>query len=172
MPNFPVLAGQKLRAGDFPYRYVKFKSGTEAVTNSAVAQDDNDLFADLTEGVWEVNAYLGLIGTTNTPDVRTQWSVTGTISKLARGMHSISTGATAVNGAAEVRMQTQLGLTTAANSGVGSSTEYVLLWEHIVVECTVPGRLQLQWAQGTATAATTTTMGAESHIIWQRMVEL
>jgi hypothetical protein len=172
MPNFPVLAGQRARAGDFPYKYVKFKAGAEGVTNSNVLQNDNDLFADIGVGVWEFNVFLAGIATTNVPDIRYAWSTTGTITQMSRGVHGPAVSATAVNGSTDPRMQAALVLATAAASGTPEAANYALIWEHTFVECTVAGRMQFQWAQNTATAATTTTLGVESHMTWQRVVEL
>lgn len=169
---FPVLAGQKVRASDHPYRYTKFKAGVEGVTNSNVLQNDNDLFADITEGIWEFDVYLAAIATTNVPDIRFAWTTTGTITQMSRGIHAPSVSATAVNGSTDPRMQAALVLATAAASGAPEAVNYALIWEHTVVECTVPGRMQFVWAQNTATAATTTTCGTESHMTWQRLVEL
>lgn len=162
-----VYAGQRIRAGDIPLLLVKQKAGTESVTSSTTMQNDDDLFLDLEPGlywVWLIATATGI--SASAQDIKTTWTTTGTITIIGRGVLGPQEGTTD-NSNTAMRHQA---LSGSSSPSFGMTTTATAINEWLLVECTVAGRLQLQWAQQTSNG-TATTLSASSRLLCLPVVE-
>lgn len=155
------LSGDPILASDLVTPSYIVKSGSETVNNSATLQNDNDLFVDLPIGVFRVEAILHY--TTNTAaDLSVAWTTTGTITSLARTILGPSQGMADVTDHT-IRHQ---GLAIGSGSAIGGNTSATnITREDLLVDVSVAGRLQLQWAQRVANASDTILTAASRLII-------
>lgn len=126
----------------------------DSATTGTTLQDDNELFLDLVGGrTYEVVVQLSASAETLTPDIKIAYTSTGTMVLRNRATLGPETALTTVNA-------TLMGVagrgTLATVAPVGLSTGETAFREVLLVECTVSGRLQLQWAQNTLSADDTT----------------
>lgn len=153
-----VLAGERIRAGDFAGKTYVRKGTTESVTSSTTVQNDDQLVVALAVGTWEVEFFLAVTGASG-GDVRTAYTNTGTMSFLGR--FCSGAGATTGDIADGTLQSTVRSITTEVVYGLTSTTTQMFIRERILVEVTVAGNLQLQWAQGTS-SGTATVMNTSS----------
>lgn len=163
-----VNAGEFVDAADYNSlrTFYALKSADESVTSSTALQNDDDLNADLTVGIWLLEAHLFHTGA-QAGDIQTAWTTTGTITCLSRGLIGPSGSATDITGAAaNIRIQlASLTLTTGVRLGTdGTNNGYSV--ERLILDVDVAGTLQLQWAQF-ASSGTATTLKAGSHLVWR-----
>lgn len=154
---------------------VKHKPSTESVTSSTTLQNDDDLFIDLTPGMWRIElfAHAACTVAADTVDILSAWSNTGTMTSWARSC--MGPGPSSVN---------TYGDSAAAGSGImhfnghalGSSILYgitddgsSIIHEDLLLEVAAAGRLQWKWAQN-ASNATPVTVSAAGRIYVTRMV--
>jgi hypothetical protein len=152
------LAGQLVRASNYPRVRVIKKAAAESVTSSIVLQNDDDLSIALAAGaVFLIDAYIIVTGAA-AGDLRVAWAVSGGVAQLAgRSCMGPQIGtADSTNNA--MRSSGAHSLTTSLGYGTdgaaGSSCQ-----EHFLVETTTantPGTLTMQWAQFTSSATSTT----------------
>lgn len=166
-----VNAGEIIDAADTNAlnTYYVIKSADESLTSNAVLQNDDDLAADLSVGIWLLEAHLFHTGA-QAADISSAWTTTGTITALARGIVGPSAGATDVSGAAALPRMQQTSLTLTANirwGTDGSNTGYSI--ERLILDVDVAGTLQLQWSQFTSTASAST-IKTGSHLIWRKII--
>ncbi len=154
-------AGDPVLASDVTVPRYIVKSGSEIVNNSATLQNDNDLFVDLEVGVYWVDLIVHYT-TTTTADFSGAWTTTGTITTLGRMVLGPSQGMSDVTDMT-VRMQ-GLAIGTASALGGNASSSNICM-ERLLVDVTVAGRLQWQWAQRVATVTDTTCTGASRMLI-------
>lgn len=139
----------------------KRKSVDEPVNNSAVLQDDDELFIALgANATYEISGHLVFLAATSGVDAKVAltcpagaaiaWSAIGMDPAVAAGNNGAGTwtGSVASGGTVPV--------------GVSSAYTPVLITGTIVVGAT-PGNLQLRWCQNTATASNLT-LKAGSHL--------
>lgn len=138
------------------------KAGAESVTSSTTYQDDDDLAVTLPVGVWRVQVFLSASGL-SAAGLKTQWTTTGTITGIGRLCHGPAETATPASG--DARM---------VSTGLGNSMIYGLtsagVYEDLLVEVTVSGVLQLQWAQN-ASNGTATTLSTASRMFITQVAE-
>ena len=161
-----ALAGEFVDAADTNAlnTYYAIKAGDESVTSSVTFQNDDDLFADLSVGIWRVELDVGVTGAT-AGDVKTQWTTSGTITCLQRVVIGPSSGMTDANTGAAGRIQAGFGFGTQPAYGTdGSQQSYIS--ERLIVDCDVVGRLQFQWAQN-ASSGTATIVKTGSSLTWR-----
>lgn len=159
------LAGQIIRASDitqYAGRYIN-KSGSETVTSSTTLQDDDDFVVALTPGLYRIEllAHSSGVDSTTTGGIASAWDTTGTITALGRSCVGPGFGGSSQSttvGTDEFR-STGHGLgTTVRFGGFGGST--TMINENMLVECTVAGNLQWQWAQAVSSSTATSVSGA------------
>lgn len=155
-----VLAGQRVRASDVTRKQYIRKGTTESVTSSVTPQNDDQLLVALAVGKYEIDAHLCPTGASG-GDVRTVWTNTGTMSFLGRFCRG--TGATTADVADGNAQFTTRAITTEVVYGLSSTTTQATVHERILVDVTVAGNLQLQWAQGTS-SGTATVMNTSSQL--------
>ncbi len=156
-----VLAGDPILASDLVTPTYIVKSGAETINNSATLQDDNDLFVDLAVGTWRVELIAHLTSNT-TADFKSAWTTTGTITALARTTLGGGSSLSVVTDMT-VRMQ---GLAIGTPNDVGANgTSTNIYREDLLLDVSVAGRLQYQWAQNTATVVDTILTAASRLII-------
>lgn len=169
-------AGQLLTAAEMTMLCPTYvvKASNQSVTNSATLVNDTDLvFTLLPNQTYEVDLwgeYAGS-GTTNA-GLRAAWTSTGTVGFVSRFCQGPGDAA----GAAvpdSVLMQTRpMGALTTNNlytSGIVAAATFVFHEKLIVTGGVSGGTLQFQFAQFTATAGQSMTMGGTSYAV-ARMV--
>lgn len=137
------------------------KSEDETVNNSVAMQNDDELFTNIPpNGTFEVELKLSVDATSNTPDIKLQWSVTGDISTFEnissdRGTLGPGTDATSIENAEYVKLRWRGDITVSNSYGVTSSN-YCYIYETFIIKTGEEGGiLQLQWAQDVAHASNT-----------------
>lgn len=156
-------AGEDILASDIIDPTLVYKNATETVNNNATLQNDDELFVTLGVGLWRVEALIAQISVSATPDLKTNWTFSGTVgnnTKNCMGPTSANTVATATT----PDLQNHA-LTTSHT--YGSTTNSSFIKEEVYVEVTVAGTLQFQWAQGTATASDTQVQSASRLYVTQ-----
>lgn len=146
-----ALAGEIVDAADIIVgRYIR-KPATESVTSSSSIQDDDDLFADLSVGVWRVQIWLTVTGATS-GDFKTTWGNTGTMSGLGRSClgPNISTTSNLDGGI----LLGGFALSSTVNYGMSADNHAI--HEDLLLDVSVAGRIQLRWAQRVGDATPTT----------------
>lgn len=156
-----LLAGERIKASDFTRaRYIR-KGTTESVTSSVVVQNDDQLLVALPVGLWVVEAFLAATGVA-AGDFRVVWTNTGTMSFLGRFCRGNGTTT------GDITDGTFNGSTRSITSevvyGVSSTTTQGCVFERILIDVTVAGTLQLQWAQGTSNG-TATVVNTSSQLV-------
>lgn len=155
------LSGAPILASDIVFPRYIVKAASEIVNNSATLQNDNDLFIALEVGVYWIELIVHYT-TTTTADFTSAWTTTGTITTLGRTVLGPSQGMTDVTDMT-VRLQ---GLAIGTGSAIGGNTSSSnILIERLLVDVSVAGTLQFQWAQRVATAVDTTCTGASRMLI-------
>ncbi len=133
------------------------KTSNESVTNSAVLQNDDDLFIDGEGGsVWCFECHLFQSAGTTAPDIKIKWSVPSGCT-MKWGADSPGTEG-----------MTVLTETTERTWNVAVASTYKVLRGLIIFGGT-PGRVRLQWAQNAATAGVSTTLEASSFLVAWRI---
>lgn len=146
MPN----AGDLVRASDIPTVTYLSKSASESVTSSTTLQDDDHLFTTLAVGTYWVD--LVLTATGGAGDIKTAWTNTGTMSVIGRSVLGPTVSSADVsNGSMNSRGVTFTSNQSFATDGTNSSAIY----ERLLVDVTVEGTIQLQWAQATSSGTAT-----------------
>ena len=146
-----------------PQRLYRVKQTAENVVASQTLQNDDDLFLDLPVGVWEVECKM-TVGCSSgvAADIKTAWTFsgtsTGTTGRLCDGPTPLSTDVTATS-----MRRSSHGLGTSVPFGVDDVSGAVIM-EHITLNVTAPGRLQLQWAQN-GSSSSTTSMNVGSRVM-------
>jgi hypothetical protein len=163
-------AGEIIDAADINAlnTYYVVKAADEAVTSNAVLQNDDDLAADLSVGIWLLEAHT-LTSGAQAADVQTAWTTTGTITCLSRSILAPSATATDVSGAAALPRMQSISLTLTQNIRIGtdgSNTGYGI--ERLILDVDVAGTIQLQWAQFVSTGSATN-MRTGSHLVWRAL---
>lgn len=154
------LSGDPVLASDIKIpRYVP-KTVSQNVTSSTVLVNDNSLFAALPVGVWRVELFMHYNGDT-TGDIQVGWTTTGTITSLGRSVLAPGRTFTTITDAA-VCIQ---GLALATVGIYGASAATAHLKEDLLLDVSVTGTLQLQWAQNTSSATALTVSTASRMII-------
>lgn len=137
------------------------KSVDESVNNSAVLQNDDELFFPMdANSIYEFSYYLKTTSPTAAPDG--QLAFTGPAGAIASIMSTLITaaGAGGVSG---------LTLGNATNFRIDAAANYGLICGRGLVTTTNAGNLQLQWAQNTPTVENTSVQ-AGSFIHWRKIV--
>lgn len=139
------------------------KGSNQVVTNSTVLVNDNDITFTLAPNQsYAVDINLQVVSSATAHGISVGYAVTGTVAIVARsgvgpGLGTANTRLTTMNSVSF----TNLGALT---YGTDSQTSQV--WEKLVFTSGASGgTVTMQWAQATAGAATTTTVGAGSHAI-------
>ncbi len=150
----PQLAGEDILASDINEAIPTYivKAGSETVNNSATLQNDNDLVVALPVGVFRIEAVIHYTSSGTTADFSAAWTTTGTMTSLGRSILGPGQGMTVLTDM-NVRFQ---GLAIGTGSDVGGNgTSSNVYMEDMLLEVTVAGTLQFQWAQRVATAVDT-----------------
>jgi hypothetical protein len=140
MPN----AGEIVDAADSIVGKFIRKQATESVTSSTTMQDDDDLLAELPVGVWRVQIWLTATGAT-AGDIKTTW--TNTVSTTSNLDGGILLGGFA--------------FTSTVNYGLSAANHAI--YEDLLIDVSVAGSIQLQWAQ-VASSGTSTTLSTSSRM--------
>jgi hypothetical protein len=158
----PQLAGEDILASDIQYPRVLSKAASESVTSSVTLQADDDFSFTLTPGLYRIEAFLHASNavTTDNGDIRIAWAiVSGTMTGLGRSCTGAgpastnNTGDTVVAGSGIMRYSGH-GLATAVIYGITDDAAGVII-EDQLLQVTVTGVFQMQWAQGTSSATPT-----------------
>lgn len=154
-------SGDPILASDIKVpRYIA-KTSSEIVNNSNTLQNDNELFIALAVGVYRIEAFIHF--TTNTAaDFRCAWTTTGTMTSIGRSVLGGGTSMTAVTDSTVRNQGLAIGT---ANDVTGNTTASNVVREDLLIDVTVAGTLQLQWAQQTANASDTTVTTASRMFI-------
>jgi hypothetical protein len=151
-------AGDIIDAGDVIVPKFIAKAATESVTSSTTMQDDDDLFVDLPVGVWRIQLWLTATGATG-GDIKTTWTTTGTMSTIGRSClgPNVSTTSNLDGGI----LLGGFAISSTVNYGLSAANHAI--HEDILIEVSVTGTLQLQWAQ-VASSGTSTTLSTSSRM--------
>lgn len=165
------LAGALVRASDIRNPVVYFKAASESVTSNATAQNDDDIAIALDVGLWGIDLF-GVATGAQAADVIVQWTFSGTATLRHRSGTGPGTNTTDIRNTDSVQragmsLTTGPGYGTDANTGDRSSR----IHERLVIEVTVAGTLQLQWAQAVSTASATA-FATATHAEVQQLEEL
>lgn len=172
------LAGQIARASQYPRSRVLFKAGNESLASNTTLQDDDDLAWTFTAtGLWRIDFVIVAYG--DTGDIKTAWTAGAGVA-----------GTKYADGPADATTATAPGFLSRTNTAVRRATHgfatactYQLqapslgTWIHEWSLVTVTdisganGKIQLQWAQNSS-SATSTTVTNESHIIVTEMEQV
>lgn len=140
-----------------------FKTSDQTVTSSTALVNDTALVVPvLANAIYEVKC-LVIYTALNGGDLKWTWTVPAGAALLYQALHNEG-GATGLGNSSLVNSQALVGF--AVGQGAGTNTG-VGMQGSIVVGST-PGNLQLQWAQNTS-SATSTTVRTGSYISLQRM---
>lgn len=163
MSALSFTAGQALTAAQLNLLVPLYviKGSNQVVTNSAVLVNDNDIvFSLLPNQSYHVALHLLLSATTKVPNGKYNLAVTGTVASVGAAMHVVApTSPMPAGGAALYTVES--GASNAANFGVDTAPVCVKL-DGIFSGGASGGTVTLQFAQQTATVATSTTMLAGS----------
>lgn len=129
--------------------YVKRKAVAQVVTSSIVPVDDDHMFAPLEIGTYRVQLFAHFSSDSVTPDLRSQWATTGTITAGGRSCIGPATNSTDIAGSI-VRASAHNLTTTVAYGCYDGVTS--ALYEDLLIIVTDPGVLQWQWAQNVSNA--------------------
>lgn len=156
--SLTVAAGQIITADllNAPLQTTVVKGALTQQTSNTVLANDSELFVDLAAGrVYEITAII-LAGGPAAADIKLAWATTATLVQLGARTHlGPGTTATDVTVAGSVRLNAGSVLATVVPYGTdGANIGHIE--ERFVVQCTVAGRLTLQWAQNVSTASPTT----------------
>lgn len=155
MPN----AGDLVRASDINIPTYLSKSASESVTSSTTLQDDDHLFTTLAVGTYWVD--LVLTATGGAGDIKTAWTNTGTMSVVGRSVLGPTVAETDVS----VAEMNSRGVTFTSNQSFATDgTNSSAIFERLLIDVTVEGSLQLQWAQA-ASSGTATTLSTSSRML-------
>jgi hypothetical protein len=154
MPN----AGEIVDAADSIVGKFIRKQATESVTSSTTMQDDDDLLAELPVGIWRVQIWLTATGATG-GDIKTTWTNTGTMSIIGRSClgPNVSTTSNLDGGI----LLGGFAFTSTVNYGLSAANHAI--YEDLLIEVSVAGEIQLQWAQ-VASSGTSTTLSTSSRM--------
>lgn len=141
------------------------KASTESVTSSTTMQDDDDLFVDLPVGLWRIELWLTATGATG-GDIKTTWTTTGTMTAVGRSClgPNISTTSNLDGGI----LLGGFALTSTVNYGLSAANHAI--HEDLLIDVSVTGTLQLQWAQ-VASSGTSTTLSTSSRMFISQVEE-
>lgn len=135
---------------------VKIKQVDEVVNNSTTFQDDNELYIWLSpNSLFEIEMYLIVDATNDTPDIQFQWDATNLTIESARFPLGPDLGSTTGYNT-NIRMGAATQFTSNVDMGVPATAWVVILDRFIVSSGNDGGFLFLQWAQDTAHASDTT----------------
>jgi hypothetical protein len=166
------LAGELVRASNYPKVRVIKKVATENVTSSTTFQNDDDFSVSLeAEKVYRIQVYLAVSGA-QAGDIKVMWVMTGGVAQYTgRHCRGPATGSTD-------NTTTTMRMTTAS---MGASIPYGCdaatngsVHEDMLVETTTAGTagtLTMQWAQN-ASNATATSVGAASFMVVEEVDEI
>lgn len=145
------LAGELLDVTDFVVPQYIRKAASESVTSSATLQNDDDLLAALPVGIWRVQLWLTATGAT-AGDIKTTWTTTGTMTGIGRSClgPNLSTTTNLDGGI----LLGGFALTSTVNYGLSAANHAI--HEDLLLDVSVAGTLQLQWAQQTSSGTATT----------------
>lgn len=162
-----VLAGEFVDENDINDRVMKYisKAASETVTSSTALQNDDDLFATLTPGVWRIELRLTATGVSG-GDLAVAWSNTGTMTAVGRTCHG--PGETTADTDDGTAGMTGRALTSTVAYGITAVAAGVM--EDLLIEVTATGVLQLRWAQATSNV-TGTTLSASSRMFITKVEE-
>jgi hypothetical protein len=138
-------------------------------SNSTTYVIDNELFLDLSVGLWRISADLIVTGTEAVADVQLKWVtangllLTGGAGRLCIGPATTAT-ATGDSGA----RHTSHGFGTSVSYGVVALNGTAIL-ETLLLDVNTAGRLQLHWSQNTAVSGSPVSMALGSRIIGQKV---
>lgn len=169
------LAGQIIRASDVSNYVGKYlyKSVTETVTNSAAAQNDDDFFFTAPVGTYRIKLKAHASSSTSVQGVALNWTFSGTLTNTGRecigpGTATVNTTATVTTAGSGIIRSTAHGVGTSIPYGIITGTSSVIT-EDLIFTVTVAGVMQLQWAQNTAAAATTSSITSGSWLFIQQI---
>lgn len=143
-----------------------FKSAVESITSTTTLQNDDELTIAGDAGSWVVEMELAMTasnaGAAGTADVKTAWSVTGTMSPSNRQV----TGPSTETGSADNNITSRYGvsgMTTPIAYRARSGSAQFHVREVAAFVATTSWTITLQWAQNTS-SATAMTMQPGSYI--------
>ena len=165
-------AGQVLTANQLNLLSPTFilKNSTQTVTNSATPVNDNDfVFTLLANQSAQVLLYIQASQSgTGSPGIRVSWTTTGTAGFASRCTIGPCNSVANVTSPSQMQMQSQpLASTTQNVYALGTNTQGpFLIFETLLVGGGASGgTIQMQWAQGGATASTSTTVNQGSYAV-------
>jgi hypothetical protein len=166
------LAGQLIRASNYPKVRVIKKAAAESVTSSTTLQNDDDFTISLEASkIYRVQLFLAIGGAT-AGDIKVAWAMTGgVVQYTGRHCRGPQVGS-ADNTATTVRVATS-GQTTSVAYGTDGAINGSA-HEDFLIETTTngtAGTLTVQWAQNTSNA-TATTVGSASFMVIEEVDEI
>ncbi|MGH7585384.1 MAG: hypothetical protein ACREMH_03975 [Gemmatimonadales bacterium] len=151
------------------------KTADESVTDSTTLQNDNHLsFSIAASEAWSFQVFLAVNASTDGRDIKIGFTVPSgaTVRWGAIGPTTGVSIMTDVRGNFASQSGSATGSCCTANFGVplddSGALETVIMIKGTVVNGSTAGTLQLQWAQATAGAGTSTTVLADSWLIGLR----
>lgn len=166
MAQYPVVyAGTKLTSSLFRALIPEtaFKASNEAITSTATAQADNDLFCTVVaSGVYQLQMAI-FVSSPDAGDFEIGFTVpSGTTMRW--GAHGIVTSATTSSGDLTAPMKTESETATMSASGGG----VVVLVAGMVTVSTTAGVVQTTWMQDVSNASATTVYTGS----WMRLTKV
>jgi hypothetical protein len=154
------LAGEDILASDIQVPGVRLGTSTQSVTSSTTLVNATDFAIILTPGRWRLEAFIHATGAA-AGDININWTNTGTMTGLSRSTNGPGFTVASVTDAT-VRIQSLAVFGSSAQYGLTGST-YVI-HEDILIDVSVAGTVQLQFAQTVSNATATSIVGASSKI--------
>ena len=156
------LAGEDILASDIQVPGVRLGSGTQSVTSSTALVDATDFAITLTPGRWRLEAFIHATGVgTGAGDIKINWTNTGTMTGLSRSTNGPGFTVSSVTDAT-MRIQSLAVFGSAAQYGLNASTW--VIHEDLLIDVSVTGVVQLQFAQQASDPTATSIVGASSKI--------
>lgn len=136
------------------------KYSDETVNNSTTMQDDDELYTYLLpDNVYEIELKLAVDATSNTPDIKLQWVLSGDVEQLPvtaiRSFRGPSPDCTSVQDTEEMKYRWSSLITAATDYGVASSGWSCIIETMLLETGNEGGLIELQWAQNVAHASNT-----------------
>jgi hypothetical protein len=146
--------------------FIAVKQTASTINNSDAYTADPELYLILPRGLWEIEVNLGVYNaTSNTPDFKTDWSLTNA---TAITMRSCSGPARAITDGDDTTMQSRR-VATSLGIGYGVTSEYVNITEKAIIQVLgASGTVTLRRGQYTANASNTI-VETQSYILGKRI---
>lgn len=132
-----------------------YKTTNETLSSNITMQNDDELVVTLPQnGIFEITAHIAANSSSATPDIKTDWSVSGDVTLLGlRYCLGQSVNVSNSNDSGNIKLKVEETLTVDVEYGMDGSVFTYIKENFIVQTLNDGGTLQLRWAQHTSNAS-------------------